>query len=158
MFRETDREVPMREGLNYGQMMERALRGVMAQALARVAEFGLPGEHHFYITFATGHGAVRLPTWLREQFSEQMTIVLQHEFDGLEVTPEGFRVGLSFSGRPAEIYVPFDAVLTFVDPSVEFGLKFEATEAEAEMDEEPEPEEKPRGSADVVSLDQFRKP
>ena len=98
--------------IHYGRLMHRAMRGLIAEVLEQVAQEGLPGDHHFYITFATGHGAVRLPTWLREQFSEQMTIVLQHEFDGLEVTPEGFRVGLSFSGRPAEIYVPFDAVLT----------------------------------------------
>lgn len=144
----------MSDGLNYGILMERALRGVMAEALAIVESHGLPGDHHFYITFSCGHGAVRMPDWLRQSYPDQITIVLQHEFHGLEVTPEGFRVGLSFSNRVAELYVPFDAVLTFVDPSVEFGLKFEATDSVDEPDDEAE---QPKGSADVVSLDQFRK-
>ncbi|MEX2518513.1 MAG: ClpXP protease specificity-enhancing factor SspB [Paracoccaceae bacterium] len=148
----------MRDGLNYGQMMERALRGVMAAALSDVAAHGLPGAHHFYITFACEHGAVRMPDWLRENYPDQITIVIQHEYDGLEVTPDGFAIRLSFSNRTADLYVPFDAVLTFVDPSVEFGLKFDATEAdEFEEPEEPK-EEPPKGSADVVSLDKFRKP
>ena len=147
----------MSEGLNYGQMMERALRGVMADALAVVAAHGFPGDHHFYITFACGHGAVRMPDWLRSSYPDQITIVLQHEFSGLEVTREGFRVALSFSNRLAELYIPFDAVLTFVDPSVEFGLKFEATETEAEAEEANDGEAERKGSADVVSLDQFRK-
>lgn len=148
------------EGLNYGQMMERALRGVMAEALAEVAARGLPGDHHFYITFASTHGAARLPDWLREKYPDQITIVMQHEYDGLEVEPEGFRVRLSFSSRMADLYVPFDAVLTFVDPSVEFGLKFDATEIEPaeETEEAEESDPAPTGSADVVSLDKFRKP
>ncbi len=151
----------MRDGLNYGQMMERALRGVMTEALSHVARHGLPGNHHFYITFSTQHGAVRIPDWLAERYPDRITIVLQHEYDGLEVTPQGFRVRLSFSNRSAELYVPFDAVLTFVDPSVEFGLKFEAQEDDEEGPDEPpgapEPDEGKRGSADVVSLDKFRK-
>ncbi|QIE56486.1 hypothetical protein G5B40_14065 [Pikeienuella piscinae] len=148
------------EGLNYGQMMERALRGVMAEALAEVAAKGLPGDHHFYITFASTHGAARLPDWLREKYPDQITIVIQHEYDGLEVEPEGFRVRLSFSNRMADLYVPFDAVLTFVDPSVEFGLKFDATEIEPpdETEVEVEADPAPNSSADVVSLDKFRKP
>ncbi|MFV0475597.1 MAG: SspB family protein [Pikeienuella sp.] len=146
------------EGLNYGRMMEQALRGVMAEALAEVAANGLPGDHHFYITFAVGHGAVRVPDWLREKYPEQITIVLQHEYDALEVEPAGFRIRLSFSNLPADLYVPFDAVLTFVDPSVEFGLKFDATETEAPEPLETPEEEAPKPSADVVSLDKFRKP
>lgn len=147
------------DGLNYGQMMERALRGVMLDALQSVEKHGLPGEHHFYITFATTHGAARLPDLLREKYPDQITIVIQHEYDGLEVSPEGFRINLSFSNRPCDLYVPFDAVLTFVDPSVEFGLKFEAMEIDEveEIEDEPEPEETPKGSAEVVSLDTFRK-
>lgn len=149
----------MRDGLNYGQMMERALRGVMTEALSYVSQHGLPGAHHFYITFSTRHAAARIPGWLAESYPERITIVLQHEFDGLEVTPQGFRVRLSFSNRVADLYVPFDAVLTFVDPSVEFGLKFEAHEEEPEEStaatEPAEPA--PKGSADVVSLDKFRK-
>lgn len=146
------------DGLNYGLIMQRALRGVMADALSQVEAFGLPGDHHFYITFDTGHDGSVLPDWLRAEHPEQITIVLQHEFDGLEVSRDGFGVRMSFSDRPAELYVPFDAVLTFVDPSVEFGLKFDATEVEDVEEDEDGPEEvAPKGSADVVSLDQFRK-
>lgn len=145
--------------LNYGRMMQRALRGVMAEALGTVAEQGLPGDHHFYITIDTGHPATDLPDWLREEYPEQITIVLQFEFSDLVVTKDGFSVRMSFADRPAAIFAPFDAVLTFVDPSVEFGLKFDATEVD--RDDPPDPEnEAPDGpdeGGEVVSLDQFRK-
>lgn len=148
----------MDDGLNYGLMMQRALRGVMQDALSRVAAHGLPGNHHFYITFDTRHPGVILPDWLLEKYPDQITIVLQYEFEDLSVTPEGFGVRMSFSNRPATIFTPFDAVLTFVDPSVEFGLKFDATELDDAEPEEDEPEpEREAASADVVSLDQFRK-
>ena len=148
-------------GLNYGVMMQRALRHVMSDALRQVAEDGLPGDHHFYITYETRHPATVIPDWLAAQYPDQITIVLQHEFSDLEVSEDGFSVRMSFSDRPASLFVPFDAVHTFVDPSVEFGLKFDATEIDAEEPEDDapvdaEPEEE-RGSADVVSLDQFRK-
>ena len=152
----------MREDrLNYGDMMQRALRGVMYDALSEVAALGLPGEHHFYITYDTNHPAAVIPDWLRAQYPDQITIVLQYEFSDLDVTVDGFGVRMSFSSRPAELFIPFDAVKTFVDPSVEFGLKFDATEVEVPVDE-PEPDteedEAPKGSAEVVSLDKFRKP
>lgn len=145
--------------LNYGDMMQRALRGVMADALSQVQKDGLPGEHHFYITYSTTHPAASIPEWLFEKYPDKITIVIQHEFEDLEVSPEGFAITMSFSNKPALLYVPFDAVLTFVDPSVEFGLKFEATEIEVEEDldetEDNAPDDKT--TADVVSLDQFRK-
>ena len=148
-------------GLNYGDMMQRALRHVMKDALQQVAASGLPGDHHFYITYDTRHEAAVLPDWLEAQYPEHITIVLQFEFDDLEVSDDGFSVRMSFGDRPASLFVPFDAVLTFVDPSVEFGLKFDATEitddGEDDAPAEEPAEEEPRGSADVVSLDQFRK-
>ena len=145
--------------INYGELMQRALRGVMADALSIVEERGLPGEHHFYVTYDTRHESVALPDWLRAEYPEQITIVLQFEFSNLRVGEDGFSVTMSFSNKPADLYIPFDAVLTFVDPSVEFGLKFEATEplVEDEPLEEEEPKQEASEGADVVSLDQFRK-
>lgn len=151
----------MREdGLNYGVMMQRALRRVMSDALSQVAEYGLPGDHHFYITYDTCHPTVVMPDWLREKYPDQITVVLQYEYSDLAVAEEGFSVRMSFSDRPAELFVPFDAVMTFVDPSVEFGLKFDSTpveDLEDELDEDPPEPPTERGSADVVSLDKFRK-
>lgn len=145
-------------GLNYGMMMQKALRSVMNDALSHVAEFGLPGEHHFYITYDTSHPGVSMPDWLREKYPDLITVVLQFEYSDLTVMEDGFSVTMSFSDRPASLFVPFDAVMTFVDPSVEFGLKFDSSTIEVE-EEEPEEEAAPaeKTSADVVSLDQFRK-
>ena len=144
--------------LNYGLMMQRALRYVMAEALGMVAESGLPGDHHFYITLDTNHPDLDMPDWLRADYPDQITIVLQYEFSDLEVSDDGFSVAMSFSDKLARIHAPFDAVLTFVDPSVEFGLKFEAQETEPADQPEPEPAEPAQeGSAEVLSLDQFRK-
>ena len=143
--------------LNYGQMMQRALRSVMAEALGTVAEIGLPGDHHFYITIDTRHPETDLPDWLRAEYPKQITIVLQFEYSDLEVSDEGFGVQMSFADRNAAIYAPFDSVLTFVDPSVEFGLKFDATEIEEDDASEPVAEAKPDEGGEVVSLDQFRK-
>ncbi|MEM8751513.1 MAG: ClpXP protease specificity-enhancing factor SspB [Pseudomonadota bacterium] len=152
------------QGLNYGVMMQQALRGVMAAALRQIAEEGLPGEHHIYITFDTEQDGVVMPDWLREKYPEQITIVLQHEFRDLEVSEDGFGVNLSFANRPATLFVPFDSVHTFVDPSVEFGLKFDGTEPEPDpLPEAEDAKPQPRGEADdekgaeVVSLDEFRK-
>lgn len=148
----------MHDELNYGQIMQRALRGVMADALTVVQEQGLPGEHHFYITYDTRHTDVQAPDWLLAEYPESITIVLQYEFYDLTVSSTGFSVRMSFGERPASLYVPFDAVLTFVDPSVEFGLKFEVTEIEPEPEPEDDVEEPaPEGGAEVLSLDQFRK-
>jgi hypothetical protein len=151
----------MPEGhIDYGGLMQRALRGVMAQTLGLVAESGLLGAHHFYITFDTQHPGVDMPSWLKAQYPEEITIVLQNEFWDLVVMQDRFSVGLSFSGRSAPLVVPFDAVTRFVDPHAEFGLKFDAHDVDDEdlEDDEPDPEPTPpRGSGDVVSLDRFRK-
>ena len=153
--------------IDYGGMMQRALRGVLAEALGLVAEHGPVGAHHFYIKFDTTHAGVTMPDWLKAQFPEEMTIVLQHEFWDLAVTADRFSVTLSFSDKAAALVIPFDAVLQFVDPHAEFGLKFDGQEVEDEeetpelpdVDPEPEPDPDPRpnGGGDVVSLDKFRK-
>ena len=151
--------------LNYGNLMQKAMRRMMADVLAQVAENGLPGEHHFYISFETGHPGVDIPEWLRETYPDEMTIVLQEWYDELAVTSDRFSVTLNFSDTPQKLVIPLEAVRTFVDPSVKFGLKFEEHEGrdsetfEVEEYEEPETpsEDAPGGSADVVSLDKFRK-
>jgi hypothetical protein len=117
--------------LRYDLMVQDALKGVVRKILAEAARDGLPGEHHFYVTFRTGAPGVRLSQRLREKHPEEMTIVLQHQFWDLSVSDHAFEVGLSFSGVPERLLVPFDAISTFFDPSVQFGLKFEA-QGEAE--------------------------
>jgi len=146
------------DGLNYGRMMQKALRGVMAEALGDVAENGLPGGHHFYISYETEHPGVDMPDWLRERFPDEITIVIQHEYSDLVVTPDRFMISLSFSDRLATLVVPFDAVKTFVDPFVEFGLKFDAHDADEDEDDQgPDADGDSPAGGDVVSLDQFRK-
>jgi hypothetical protein len=117
-----------RQGFDYERMMDRALRMVMREALTQAAERGLPGEHHFYVTFRTDHPATRVPPTLRQRFPNEMTIVLQYQFWGLEVDEAGFAVTLSFDSRHERLEIPFAAVTAFVDPSVQFGLQFQAPE------------------------------
>ena len=167
--------MPSDDPLDYARLMQHALRGVVRDALGLAAEEGLPGEHHFYVSFDTRHPGVDMPDWLQAQHPEELTIVLQHEFWDLAVAGDRFSVGLSFSGRPVTLTIPFDAVLTFVDPHAEFGLKFDPHEAEddaeneellddlardaeaaGEDDDEPRPDP-PEGGGEVVSLDRFRK-
>ena len=154
-----------RSGFNYGRLMQRAMRGLMAEVLGVVARRGLPGAHHFFISFDTSHPGVDMPDWLKAEHPEELAIVLQHEFDDLAVASDRFSVRLSFRDRPATLVVPFDAVTTFADPSENFGLRFEPHEAEGggpgggpeggpPPPEPPAPRENP---ADVVSLDSFRK-
>jgi hypothetical protein len=149
------------KGFNYGRLMQRAMRGLMAEVLGEVARRGLPGGHHFFISFRTDHPGADMPDWLRERFPEELSIVLQHEFEDLAVAADRFSVRLSFSDRPATIVVPFDAVTTFADPSENFGLRFDATEEKPEGDPDggPGPRDPgPRdGDAEVVRLDAFRK-
>ncbi|MGX9854924.1 SspB family protein [Limimaricola variabilis] len=146
--------------------MHRAMRGLIQEVLSRVAAEGLPGKHHFFITFDTMHPDVEIADWLSDRYPGEMTIVIQHWFDGLSVTSEGFSITLNFGDSPEPLYIPFDAIRTFVDPSVEFGLRFETQDDEEEdedeeapMQEMAEPEEEPakKGAAQVVSLDSFRK-
>ena len=153
------------DGFNYGQLMQRAMRSLMADVLGRVAENGLPGDHHFYICFDTSHPGVDIPEWLQEKYPDEMTIVLQEWFDDLAVTSDRFSVTLNFSDQAQTLVIPFEAVRTFVDPSVKFGLKFDGHDPDeedlviVEEDEDALEGEEPEraNSADVVNLDQFRK-
>lgn len=153
--------------IDYGGMMHRAMQGLIADVLEGVAEQGLPGNHHFFITFDTREDGVEMADWLRERYPEEMTIVIQNWFDGLKVTDEGFSITLNFGNSPETLVIPFDALRTFVDPSVEFGLRFESPDDDEDDDaEEDESDvgdgpaavpEKPSSGAEVVSLDKFRK-
>ncbi|MGM0559986.1 MAG: SspB family protein [Pseudomonadota bacterium] len=166
------------EILRYDLMVENALRGVVRAALQEAATEGLPGEHHFYITFQTEHEGVHIPDRLKERYPEEMTIVLQHRFWDLEVREDGFSVTLTFNEIPENLVVPYEAVTAFADPSVRFGLQFgNSIEADEEIDlNNPLDEDMPEAPAQdgteqaaqaedlsesagekVVTLDQFRK-
>lgn len=155
----------MPKAINYGQLMHKALRQLMAEVLAQVARDGLPGKHHFFITFDTAHPGVDMDQGLRARYPKEMTIVLQEWFADLAVMKDRFSVTLNFGNVPEPIVVPFEAIKTFVDPSVEFGLRFDAHEEEEEGAGAPEPGEARRpaavqakpGEGEVVSLDKFRK-
>lgn len=151
----------MARSIDYGNLMHRAMRGLIQSVLTEVAEHGLPGAHHFFITFDTTHPDVQLADWLKDRYPTEMTVVIQHWFENLTVTDEGFSVTLNFGNNPEPMVIPFDALRTFVDPSVEFGLRFETQEQDDDEDDEEEDieveEEPERQAAEVVSLDQFRK-
>ncbi len=150
----------MARTIDYGNLMHQAMRGLIQSVLADVAEDGLPGAHHFFITFDTTYPGVELADWLRDRYPTEMTVVIQHWFENLTVNDEFFTVTLNFGNNPEPMIIPFDAVRTFVDPSVEFGLRFETQSSDENDDEEDdiEVEEEPtRHDAEVVSLDQFRK-
>jgi hypothetical protein len=122
----------MPDQIRYDLLTQQALRGVVRDVLADAAKKGLPGEHHFYISFDTGADGVRISERLRAQYPEEMTIILQHQFWDLKVADDEFEVGLSFGGIPEKLTVPFEAINGFFDPSVQFGLQFEeVTEGEA---------------------------
>ncbi len=161
--------------IRYDVLARDALRGVLRRVLADAAEHGLPGEHHFFITFMSTAEGVKLSPRLLAQYPEEMTVILQHQFWDLAVTEEQFEVGLSFGGIPERLVVPFNAIKSFFDPSVKFGLQFEAADAVPETppaslpavsapsalpvpaaEAEPEPA-KPGEGAEVVRLDRFRK-
>ncbi len=172
--------------IRYDVLAQEALRGVVKKVLQEVARTGLPGEHHFYVTFDTRHAGVRLSSRMREKYPEEMTIVVQHQFWDMETTEHGFSIGLSFDNVPESLLIPFAAIRGFFDPSVQFGLQFDADTPEDVLnaesqktvenavgalppakkkesgsadDDGPEDEDsdKEPGSADVVSLDAFRK-
>ena len=151
----------MARSIDYGNLMHRAMRGLIQSVLTEVAEHGLPGAHHFFITFDTTHPDVQIADWLKERYPTEMTVVIQHWFENLAVTDEGFSVTLNFGNNPEPMVIPFDALRTFVDPSVEFGLRFETQEQDEDEDDEDievEAEDEPaRQDAEIVSLDQFRK-
>lgn len=154
----------MTRTIDYGNLMHRAMRGLIQEVLTDVAENGLPGQHHFFITFDTMHPDVEIADWLSDRYPDEMTVVMQHWFDNLDVTNEGFAVTLNFGDSPEPLYIPYDAIRTFVDPSVEFGLRFETQEDDdddvPELEPVPAPEMETKDApsdAEVVSLDSFRK-
>jgi len=119
--------------IRYDILAQQALRGVVRTVLADVAKNGLPGEHHFKITFATAAPGVRLSERMRSQYPQAMTIILQHQFWDLAVGDDAFEVGLSFGGVPERLAVPFDAITAFYDPAVQFGFQFETIEGEGSV-------------------------
>ena len=121
----------MTDLIRYDLLVQDALRSVVRRVLTEAARDGLPGDHHFYVSFRTDRPGVKLSPRLRERYPADMTIVLQHQFDALTVNESTFEVGLSFSGVPERLRVPFDALTGFFDPSVQFGLKFETQEGGA---------------------------
>ena len=162
--------------LDYDRLMEDALRSVVKRALGVAAERGLPGQHHFYVTFRTDRPGVAIPDSLRRRYPKEMTIVLQHQFWGLAVDDAKFEVTLSFDSKHERLVIPLPAITAFVDPSVQFGLQFPgASAAEAAAPESaeaapqaaaaetraPAAEDKPAppasGDGRVVALDAFRK-
>jgi hypothetical protein len=165
--------------IRYDVLVRDAMRGVVRQVLADAAEHGLPGEHHFYITFISSADGVKLSPRLLAQYPEEMTIILQHQFWDLVVTEDRFEVGLSFGGIPERLTVPFATIKSFLDPSVKFGVEFEPSEALAPpekpasklpavppeapaptsepVSESKEEPAKPSDGAEVVRLDRFRK-
>jgi hypothetical protein len=155
----------------YDMMVQEALLGVVRKSLRQAATHGLPGNHHFYITFKTRHPEVDIPPYLKEKYSDEMTIVIQYQFWGLEVREDNFEVMLSFNDKHERLFIPFVALTGFADPSVKFGLQFQSSEESApglETDDfgpnldaqaqktrdEPPPTST---SGEVVSLDHFRK-
>ena len=153
-----------RTTIPYGRLMHHAMRGLIQRVLTDVSRTGLPGDHHFFITFDTMAEGVGLADWLRDRYPEEMTIVIQNWYDGLSVDDDGFSIVLNFGDNPEALRIPFDAIRTFVDPSVEFGLRFERTEAASDGPEDDPPgpgTESDRRStphdAEVVRLDTFRK-
>jgi hypothetical protein len=165
--------------IRYDVLARDALRGVLRQVLSDAAAHGLPGDHHFFITFLSKAEGVKLSPRLLAQYPEEMTIILQHQFWDLVVSEDKFEVGLSFGGVPERLAVPFSAIKSFFDPSVQFGLQFEPSEAAPESPaknvpaapassalavsspapstEKPAEAEKPSEGAEVVRLDRFRK-
>jgi len=163
--------------MNYNGLVENALRGVVRTALTQAAEDGLPGNHHFYIGFRTGADDVDIPDYLKDRYPDEMTIVVQHQFWGLDITGEWFEITLSFNKRQERLHIPFAAITSFFDPSVQFGLQFQAqagdddaegdnapaepvnalpVAADDQTDDEPPMAENDQGVDNVVTLDQFR--
>jgi len=161
----------MTDTINYATMMQDAMRGLMGEVLRKISKDGLPGQHHFFISFDTTHPGVDIADWLRQRYPDEMTIVIQHWFDNLVVLDDRFSITLSFNDTPEPLVIPFSAIKTFVDPSVEFGLRFDEEDDGDEtpdgfedapespmMTDDDSTESTPAKEAEVVSLDSFRKP
>ena len=154
----------MADEIDYGNLMHNAMRSLIQDVLTEVKNNGLPGEHHFFITFDTNHAGVEMASWLKDRYPTEITVVMQHWFDDLEVNDDGFSVTLNFGDTPEHLVIPYEAILTFVDPSVEFGLRFETNEEDEDTDEQKPTVSKESNKNDtkketgqVVSLDNFRK-
>lgn len=154
------------ESFRYDKMVEKALRSVVQQALEEVVKDGLLDDHHFYITFFTDHPGVNIPSYLKDRYPGEMTIVLQHQFYDLEVSPEKFTVMLSFNNVPERLTIPLSAITIFADPSVNFALQFQPLTEEEEGEGalhfdaeelELDREDKQKKKGEVISLDSFRK-
>jgi uncharacterized protein len=158
------------DSIDYQRLVEDALRDVVRRVLADVAEQGLPGDHHFYIGFRTGHPGVVMPRSLRDLYPEEMSLILQHQYWGLEVNADGFAVELSFNGRRQRLEVPFAALTMFADPSAELALRFmpripgatatlpATTATAAASDPAPSPSTGGRpGSGEVIRFDPSRR-
>ena len=140
--------------IRYDLLVQEALKGVVRKVLIDAGKEGLSGEHHFYISFRTDYPGVRLSNRLREKYPQEMTIVLQHQFWDLGVTEHTFEVGLSFSGVPERLLIPFDALTGFFDPSVQFGLKFDTQDDEEEEEEVVEaPPAPPARTSDAAPVE-----
>ncbi|OYU18513.1 MAG: hypothetical protein CFE34_10075 [Rhodobacteraceae bacterium PARR1] len=154
----------MARSIDYGNLMHRAMRGLIQTVLRDVAKNGLPGAHHFFITFDTNHPGVAIADWLKSRYPSEMTVVIQHWYENLIIEEDQFSITLNFGNQPEPLVIPFDAVRTFVDPSVEFGLRFEThsddnsdDSDEASEDDDGDDDPPPTHDAQVVSLDKFRK-
>ena len=155
----------MTDTINYAQMMQKAMQSLMIDVLKKISKNGLPGNHHYFISFDTKFEGVVVADWIKERYPEEMTIVIQHWFDNLEVNADNFSITLNFGDNPENLTIPWNSISTFVDPSVEFGLRFE-DEANEDIDTVEEiPESKmviiedddENNIAEIVSLDSFRK-
>ena len=154
----------MADEIDYGNLMHNAMRSLIQDVLTEVKNNGLPGEHHFFITFDTNHAGVEMASWLKDRYPTEITVVMQHWYDDLEVKDDGFSVTLNFGDTPEHLVIPYEAILTFVDPSVEFGLRFETNEEDEHKDEqsptdieESNKDDTKKETGQVVSLDNFRK-
>ena len=152
--------------LNYEKMVDKALHGVLHEILSQTAQNGLQGDHHFFITFLTAHPDVVLPDYLKEEYPDEITVVLQHQYENLMVSKKQFVVDLYFDDKQETIKVPFSAIISFLDPSVNWGLDFEPEvenfskaktpdAKENDLPQKPELQKEKKGV--VISLDQFRK-
>ncbi len=139
--------------IDYGNLMHRAMRGLIHQVLTDVAQNGLPGDHHFFITFDTTHQDVDLADWLRERYPDEMTVVMQNWFDKLEVDEDGFSITLNFGDAPERMRIPYDSIRTFVDPSVEFGLRFETQDTDGDDDIADDDDD---SASDIIAADPSR--
>ena len=154
----------MADEIDYGNLMHNAMRSLIQDVLTEVKNNGLPGEHHFFITFDTNHAGVEMASWLKDRYPTEITVVMQHWYDDLDVKDDGFSVTLNFGDTPEHLVIPYEAILTFVDPSVEFGLRFETNEEDEDTDEqkptvskESNKDNTKKETGQVVSLDNFRK-